>query len=95
MLNCHLSGKRRGPTSIARSAARLIFSGMVYEMSLLDIVSVVGIAVLVVVVVGMGRMGWRIWYGNEEMEAGGSMGDQMLGTKNKGAFSKRKRRAKK
>ena len=68
---------------------------MVYEMSLLDIVSVMGIAVLVVVVVAMGRMGWRIWHGNEEMEAGGSMGHQMLATKHKGAFSKRKRRAKK
>ena len=61
-------------------------------MNWLDVLSIVTIALLVVVLVGMGRMGWRIWHGNEPMEPGGSMGDQMLGTKNSGAFVKRSRR---
>ena len=58
----------------------------------LDVLSVVSIAVLVVVLVGLGRMGWRIWHDNEPMEPGGSMGDQMLGTRNSGAFVRRSRR---
>ena len=61
-------------------------------MNWLDVLSIVTIALLVVVLVGMGRMGWRIWHGNEPMEPGGSMGDQMLGTKNSGAFVRRSRR---
>ena len=61
-------------------------------MNWLDVLSVVSIVLLVVVLVGMGRMGWRIWYDNEPMEPGGSMGDQMLGTKNSGAFARRPRR---
>lgn len=39
----------------------------------------VTLAVLVFVVLGFGRLAWRIWRDNEEMEPGGSMGDQMLG----------------
>ena len=58
----------------------------------LDVLSIVTIALLVVVLVGMGRMGWRIWHDNEPMEPGGSMGDQMLGTRNSGAFVRRSRR---
>ena len=54
--------------------------------------SIVTIAVLVVVLVGMGRMAWRIWHGNEPMEPGSTAGDQMLGTKNSGAFVRRSRR---
>ena len=61
-------------------------------MNWLDVAFVVSIAVLVVVVVGMARMGWGIWHGNEPMEPGGSMGDQMLGAKNTGAFARRDRR---
>jgi hypothetical protein len=61
-------------------------------MNWLDVLSVVTIALLVVVLVGMGRMGWRIWRGNEPMDPGGSMGDQMLGAKNSSAFVKRSRR---
>lgn len=68
---------------------------MVYEMDLLDIVSVLAAAMVLVIVVGMVRMAWRVFHGNEEMEAGGSMGDQMRSAKRKRAFGKRKRRAKK
>lgn len=48
--------------------------------ALFDVVSAVTIVVLVLVlvVIGMVRMGWRIWHDNEQMEPGGSMGDQML-----------------
>ena len=35
-------------------------------------------AVVVLVVVALGRMWWRIWRGNEEPQAGGSMGRQLL-----------------
>ncbi len=58
----------------------------------LDVLSIVAIVLLVVVLIGMARMGWRIWHTNEQMDAGGSMGDQMLGSKNSGAFVKRRRR---
>jgi len=39
---------------------------------------VVGIGVLALVLFGLIRMAWRIVRGNEEMEAGGSMGTQFL-----------------
>lgn len=45
------------------------------------ILSVVGLLVLLTVAVGLGRMAWRLIRGHEEMEAGGSMGDQMFGSK--------------
>ncbi len=48
---------------------------------ILLILSVVGLVVLVTVVVGFGRLAWRLFRGNEEMVAGGSMGDQMFGSK--------------
>ncbi len=52
------------------------------------------VAVLLVAVAGMARMAWRIFHDNEEMEPGGSMGDQMLAArKRKSACRKRKSRA--
>ena len=70
---------------------------MVLVMSWLDVVSVISVAILVVVALGMGRMGWRLWHNNEQMEAGGSMGDQMLGQNERdaGAFARRTKRSKK
>lgn len=49
----------------------------------LDVVSALTIAVLLVAAFGLARMAWRIVRGNEEMEAGGSLGDQLLGTRNR------------
>ena len=39
----------------------------------------IGIGVLALVLFGLIRMAWRIVRGNEQMEAGGSMGTQFLG----------------
>jgi hypothetical protein len=40
---------------------------------------VVGIGILALVLLGLIRMAWRIVRGNEELEAGGSMGTQFFG----------------
>ena len=40
---------------------------------------VIGIAALALVLFGLIRMAWRIVRGNEQMEAGGSLGTQFLG----------------
>lgn len=42
----------------------------------------VGLIVLLVPLVAFGRMAWRILHDNEQMDAGGSLGDQAFGTKN-------------
>lgn len=47
-------------------------------MDLLLILGVIAIAAMVVVMVGFGRLAWRIWRG-EEMEPGGSYSRQTLG----------------
>lgn len=64
-------------------------------MTWLDVVAAVWIALLVVALVGMGRMAWRLVHHNEQIEAGGSLGDQILGTKNAGASVKRASRTRK
>jgi uncharacterized membrane protein YphA (DoxX/SURF4 family) len=37
----------------------------------------VGLAIIALTAVGLLHMGWRMWRGNEEFEAGGSLGDQL------------------
>lgn len=52
--------------------------------------------VLVGVVLAFGRMAWRIFMGNEEMQSGGSDGNQMFGrTRRKKRDQKRSRRRRK
>jgi hypothetical protein len=40
---------------------------------------VVVVVLVLFPVIGMGRMAWRIWCQNEEMEPGGSYGRQFFG----------------
>jgi hypothetical protein len=40
---------------------------------------VIGLVIVALVVLAIGRMIWRIVRGNEEMQSGGSMGRQMFG----------------
>jgi hypothetical protein len=47
------------------------------------IVALVLLGLLVMVGLAMGLKAWRIWTGREEAEAGGSMGDQLLGRWNR------------
>jgi hypothetical protein len=39
----------------------------------------VGLAVIVLMVLGLVHMFWRMWRGNEEFEPGGSLGHQLTG----------------
>ena len=41
--------------------------------------SVAVVALVALPVVGLGRIAWRIWRHNEEMQSGGSLSDQMFG----------------
>jgi uncharacterized membrane protein len=45
----------------------------------MTVLGVVVLAVLVLVLVQIGRMGWRFLRGDEDMESGGSFGWQLLG----------------
>jgi hypothetical protein len=42
---------------------------------------VIGLLVILLSVLALGRMAWRLWRGEEEMQAGGSLGRQLLGRK--------------
>jgi hypothetical protein len=48
-------------------------------MSGLAIAAVVGLAVLALMLAGAARLLWRVYRGDEEMEAGGSLGRQLFG----------------
>jgi hypothetical protein len=43
-----------------------------------DVVLIVVLAGVLLAAVGMGRLAWRFWHGNEELRAGGSMSRQMF-----------------
>jgi hypothetical protein len=43
------------------------------------IIGIVAAVFLLVAALGLGRMAWRLWRGDEELEPGGSMGRQMFG----------------
>ena len=45
----------------------------------MDTPRIVVLVALAGVVLAIGRMAWRIFVGNEEMQSGGSMGNQMSG----------------
>ena len=43
------------------------------------ITATVGLVIVATVVIGLGRMAWRLLRGHEQMEAGGSMSNQIFG----------------
>jgi hypothetical protein len=45
--------------------------------------ALIGLALLVLVGLGVVHYAWRIWRGREEPEPGGSLGDQILGRRNR------------
>jgi hypothetical protein len=45
----------------------------------MDTPMIVGLAIMAIVVLAIGRMIWRVVWGNEEMQPGGSEGRQMFG----------------
>jgi hypothetical protein len=49
----------------------------------IDAVLVIVAVAALLVVLSLGRMAWRIFRGNEQMESGGSMGHQMFGRNKK------------
>jgi hypothetical protein len=47
------------------------------------VLALIGFAFLVLVGLGLVRFAWRIWRRREEPEPGGSLGDQLLGRRNR------------
>jgi len=80
-----------GDAPLSRTRTSAVCYARNIELLLL-LAFVIGVAWVLVAVLGLGRMAWRILRHNEEMQSGGSMGRQMFGrTKEKKPKRKRAR----